>query len=386
MKKFLALLLVLLCFAVPALAETTLSLSHNYTFDVPFTNGYIGLDLDYGTEEAFFYDPFTVLDTTHSLKNDAAATPIGNLLKILATQQWDAFKEDNLRRTYYAWHFSNDMNNWRIDPEVCEAVKASDLIIPDHGYIKEVEEGVFVTFDFAHFETTKDPAKHPSFFGYKLDFAIDVKDRDSFTLTAWAQSRFSAWQKLTDGEWTDVSADRTLTIDNPQPGDKYRFVYRTSHETDDGIIGDTFEGFEYTFILADPPVIISPTKDQTVAVQEKTGELDLTIDAENADEYEWQVLVDGEWMMLTDPSSTPALGASNFDAAMHDGLKLRCVARNAFGETASPIFTLKVLPTSDGGEGPSVPATGDGTPLMLYAAAMLLASAAFIFLRRKAMQ
>lgn len=377
MKRLLALTLMLLCFAVPALAETALSLSHNNTFDVPFTNGYLGLDVDYGTEEAFFHDLFTVYDTSYTVKNDEAATPIGNLLKLLATQQWDAFKEDNVRRTYYAWHLSDNLSNWRVDPAVINAITASDLVIPDHGYVKEVEEGVFVTFDFAHFETTKDPAEHPSFFGYKLAFTIDAESRDSFTLTPWTASRFSAWQKLTDGEWTDVTTDKELTVTNPQPGDKYRFVYRANLVVDGQPLEGTFEGFEYTFFLAEPPVIVSPTKDQTVTVAEETGKLDLTIEATNATEYEWQVLVDGKWLTLTDPSADPKLGASGFVASVHDGLKLRCVARNDYGEAVSPIFTLKVIPAA-------VPQTGDGAPLALYAGAMVLIACVLVFLRRRA--
>ncbi|MBR6571174.1 MAG: LPXTG cell wall anchor domain-containing protein [Clostridia bacterium] len=387
MKRFLALLLVLLCFAVPALAETALSYIHDNCRDVPFSNGYLGMDVDYGTENAFFYDEFTVLDTSHTLSN-RNHTSIGNLQKIFATQYWDEFKQDYIKRSHYSWHFSDDFTGWRIDPAVVAAVKASDLVIPDHGYRKLVEEGMYVTFDFAHFETTYQDDDHPSFFGYKLFFEIDVKDRDSITLTPWNTYRFSAWQKLINGNWETVSSDKELTISNPVHGERYRFVFDWSHTANGETVTETFEGFEYKLVVMAPPVITSPTAEQTVTVQEKIGKVDLTIDAKNADEYEWQALLDGQWISLDDPSSTPNLGMANFDAAMHDGLKLRCVARNDFGEAVSPIFTLHVTtaPVPTVPTVPPVPQTGDSAPLALYAAAMLLAAVTFITLRRKAMQ
>ena len=376
MKRCLALTLILVCFAVPAMAELAISLIDNDYYDVPFSTGYLGMDVDRGTLNAYYRDAFRVKDTSYTRNNYTNAS-IGNLLKIFATQHWDAFKQGPYHRGNYAWYFSNDFSTARVDAAVTDAIKASQLVIPDHGYVKEVEEGVFVTFDFAHFETTQDATWYPSFFGYKLAFAIDVAYKDAVTLTPWNADRFTAWQRLVNGAWVDVSTEAELTVSNPQPGDKYRFVNRTSFTKDGQTLQDTFEGFEYTFIFAQPPVIVSPAKDQTVTVQEKTGEISLTVEATGATEYVWYALMDGEWLKVTDASEDPKFEASGFTVARHDGLKLRCVARNDYGETVSPVFTLKVVPAA-------VPQTGDGAPLALYAGAMLLASAAILLLRRKA--
>ena len=382
MKRCLALTLILVCFAVPATAELALSLIDNDYYDVPFSTGYLGMDVDRGTLNAYYRDAFRVKDTSYTRNNYTNAS-IGNLLKIFATQHWDAFKQGPYHRGNYAWYFSNDFSTARVDAAVTDAIKASQLVIPDHGYVKEVEEGMFVTFDFAHFETTQDAKWYPSFFGYRLTFEIDVTGKDAITLTPWNEARFSAWQKKsTNGFWYDETSDKALVINNPVPGTEYQFVHRTSG---DGY-NYTWPGFIYKLVRkADLlPAVTSPAEDQTVTLKEDE-EITLSITAENADAYQWEMLDGEDWVPIEAADGTTL--DYGLAALEIDGLQLRCVARNEYGETVSPVFTLDVVtPQQDAPEqdAPAVPQTGDGAPLALYAGAMVLIACALIILRRKA--
>ena len=114
-------------------------------------------------------------------------------------------------------------------------------------------------------------------------------------------------------------------------------------------------------------------------------EITLSITAENADAYQWEMLDGEDWVPIEAADGTTL--DYGLAALEIDGLQLRCVARNEYGETVSPIFTLDVVtPQQDapGQDAPAVPQTGDGTPLALYAGAMVLIACVLVILRRRA--
>ena len=175
MKKLLTVLLM----TTAALAEETVTALEAGHFDILFSNGYRGYCIDYGKHEAEKNEVFRMTDTSKAINNNTRED-ISQHLKILFTQEFDELfgadgdtyvTKDRIVSQYYVWHYSYDLNNWRIDGNVIEEVKAlvdSDMTIPDHGYTI-VRDGKRITFNFAVLEHMKEPReKHQDFFVYKI--------------------------------------------------------------------------------------------------------------------------------------------------------------------------------------------------------------------------
>ena len=124
--------------------------------------------------------------------------------------------------------------------------------------------------------------------------------------------------------------------------------------------------FEKT-VAGEPPVIIQPTEDLTVTAVVGTQQT-LTVEAINADTYQWYInRNDGLGYVEIEGATGPSYTTSTLKLE-NDGFTYICVARNAYGEDTSPVFTLEVIKPI------SLPQTGDNSRLGLWMALWLVSS------------
>lgn len=187
MKRIFAILLALVlataCFAVATSAESVTSMEEEYR-NVLFSNGFRGFCVDYGLEEAYVGDQFTVMPTS-SAKNNESGADVSAYLKAVFTEGFHNFFTKNDQGVYEittekwdipqraCWHFSDGYENYwdEISPTVQAAKTAVEngLVIPDSGYTKMVDETTEITFNFALMETQKE--------GQQCFFAYSVSQR-----------------------------------------------------------------------------------------------------------------------------------------------------------------------------------------------------------------
>ncbi len=183
---------------------------------------------------------------------------------------------------------------------------------------------------------------------------------------------------------TPVTEDGKTLADIPLslPEDAYN-VPGTIHWVD-GDDTPVEEGKEYAwvFIPDDPnyapvngtvviypageaPVITAPTAAQTVTVVEgETGTM--TVTATEAEAYQWYIdRNDGKGYVAVDGATAATYTTSKVNTD-NDGFTYYCQVSNAYGESKSPVFTLKVKAKVD------VPQTGDEAQLGLWLALMVL--------------
>ena len=113
------------------------------------------------------------------------------------------------------------------------------------------------------------------------------------------------------------------------------------------------------------PVITAPTAAQTVTVVEgETGTM--TVTATEAEKYQWYIdRNDGKGYVAMEGASAATYTTSKVNTD-NDGFTYYCQVSNAYGESKSPVFTLKVKAEVD------VPQTGDEAQLGLWLALMVL--------------
>ncbi|MBP3453964.1 MAG: hypothetical protein J6M20_09675 [Clostridia bacterium] len=113
------------------------------------------------------------------------------------------------------------------------------------------------------------------------------------------------------------------------------------------------------------PVITAPTAPQTVTVVEgETGTM--TVTATEAEKYQWYIdRNDGKGYVAVDGATAATYTTSKVNTD-NDGFTYYCQVSNAYGESKSPVFTLKVKAKVD------VPQTGDEVQLGLWLALMVL--------------
>ena len=113
------------------------------------------------------------------------------------------------------------------------------------------------------------------------------------------------------------------------------------------------------------PVITAPTAAQTVTVVEgETGTM--TVTATEAEKYQWYIdRNDGKGYVAMDGATAATYTTSKVNTD-NDGFTYYCQVSNAYGESKSPVFTLKVKAEVD------VPQTGDEAQLGLWLALMVL--------------
>ena len=113
------------------------------------------------------------------------------------------------------------------------------------------------------------------------------------------------------------------------------------------------------------PVITAPTAAQTVTVVEgETGTM--TVTATEAEKYQWYIdRNDGKGYVAMEGATAASYTTSKVNTD-NDGFTYYCQVSNAYGESKSPVFTLKVKTEVD------VPQTGDEAQLGLWLALMVL--------------
>ncbi len=113
------------------------------------------------------------------------------------------------------------------------------------------------------------------------------------------------------------------------------------------------------------PVITAPAAAQTVTVVEgETGTM--TVTATEAEKYQWYIdRNDGKGYVAMDGATAATYTTSKVNTD-NDGFTYYCQVSNAYGESKSPVFTLKVKAKVD------VPQTGDEAQLGLWLALMVL--------------
>lgn len=181
--------------------------------------------------------------------------------------------------------------------------------------------------------------------------------------TVWAFSDdFSGW-RVDQDIVTDVKQTvATQTMSIPDHGYTMKINNTTQAVFDFHIVkshkGDVQQNFwtyKVTLVPYPAPKITSPTEAQCIDI--KKGETaDLTVTAENADTYQWQVDTgDGNGFVnienATNTSYTTPLTDEN-----NVNYKYRCVATNSAGSTTSLEFSLKLIEDPVGGD----PSDGQG--------------------------
>jgi len=166
-KRIIACLLLacLLLFSCAAFAygETAKAMDSGY-LRLPFDNGYNGFCIAHHAPQADMDDVYLVCSTDKAV-NNMSGENIANYLKVFATQFSDIFLGDNVYAQQYIWHFSDDFNGWRINPDVVQEIRdlSMQMIIPAHGYVTQVDD-VTRIWDFMVLDEADGDA---IFFAYK---------------------------------------------------------------------------------------------------------------------------------------------------------------------------------------------------------------------------
>jgi len=131
-------------------------------------------------------------------------------------------------------------------------------------------------------------------------------------------------------------------------------------------------GLAVIYPVGDPPVIISPKKNQEITVRASAG-LKLSIKAKDAMSYQWYVDNGSGWKIVRGQTS-PTLSIAKVPAACN-GYRYRCMASNLYGDTFSPVFTVFVFT--------DLPETGDHSSMTLWFALLALCGAGLLAVRRR---
>lgn len=108
---------------LPASSEEV-SATEDGHFNITFDNGYNGYCLEYGEKDADAGDRFLVVNTSYAINNKDSSN-VGNYLKTFFVDFYDVAMEDKVKTQHIIWHFTDDFNGWRVDPELIESIKST---------------------------------------------------------------------------------------------------------------------------------------------------------------------------------------------------------------------------------------------------------------------
>lgn len=171
MKKLAACLFAVLMLACACAqaedADVIVTAIGDGVYNIPFDSGYHGYDIDYVGEQAYKGDRFTIQDLS-SVENNNSGMSVANEIKAFVVEYYDEFIKDEIRTQHIIWHFTDDFNGWRVDPELMEEIKATAAkkMIPDHGAVKQISDTQEAVFDFCMYK-----AQNPwssDYFAYKV--------------------------------------------------------------------------------------------------------------------------------------------------------------------------------------------------------------------------
>lgn len=380
MKRLYALVLTLFIIVafscVPAMAESAfsdcthvgdeVSALEDGHYNIAFSNGYNGFCICYGLEEATEGDGFTIVNIGQAINNNTGED-VSQYLKHLFVDHFEQYfsysaadgvkMDDKIALQFAIWAFTDDFSNWRVDPKLIDDVKSivkSGLQpIPDHGYIRKLDDTTMAIFDF-HTLQTKKGDNYQNFWTYKITVApypapvitkptqdqaikVPVDQTTTLSVTATYAEKYQ-WQVDAGDGFKDIEGATTASYTTPAATEemkdhKYQCVVSNTAGSSTSPV--------FSLIVVEKPVFTTPTADQEVSVYE-TKTVQLTAEATGADSYQWQVdtgegFADIEGATQT-TYTTPAINDQN------SGYKYRCVASNIAGSTESKLFSLKMIP------------------------------------------
>lgn len=107
---------------------------------------------------------------------------MGNYLKVFFVDFHDVAMKDKIVTQHIIWHFTDDFENWRINPNLIKEIKssASDKTIPDSGFILKINNTTEALFEFVMLDSTK-TSNHQNFFGYKITYRAISENQTNTT-------------------------------------------------------------------------------------------------------------------------------------------------------------------------------------------------------------
>lgn len=138
----------------------------NGHFNISFDDGYNGYCINYGKNEANNEDEFIVQNTTSAINNKNGES-VGHYLKTFFVEFHDIAVKNKIDTQKIIWSFTDD---FKFNDTLIQQIKDAslDLIIPDHGAIKKINNTTEALFDFEVLSSTK--LNHQNFFAYKITY------------------------------------------------------------------------------------------------------------------------------------------------------------------------------------------------------------------------
>ena len=188
----------------PPASDKKVSATDNGHFNITFDNGYNGYCLEYGEKDADAGDRFIVVNTSYAINNNDNSN-VGNYLKTFFVEYYDVAMEDKVKTQHIIWHFTDDFNGWRVDPELIESIKltASKKVIPYEGATLKLNDTTEAVFYFQVLILSYQ--HHQNFFAYKIIYR-------NITNTT---------NKTTENNKTNASQNSTQDITSQKPDQHY---------------------------------------------------------------------------------------------------------------------------------------------------------------------
>lgn len=138
----------------------------NGHFNISFDDGYNGYCINYGKNEANNEDEFIVQNTTSAINNKNGES-VGHYLKTFFVEFHDIAVKNKIDTQKIIWSFTDD---FKFNDTLIQQIKDAslDLIIPDYGAIKKINNTTEAVFDFEVLSSTK--LNHQNFFAYKITY------------------------------------------------------------------------------------------------------------------------------------------------------------------------------------------------------------------------
>lgn len=138
----------------------------NGHFNISFDDEYNGYCINYGKNEANNEDEFIVQNTTSAINNKNGES-VGHYLKTFFVEFHDIAVKNKIDTQKIIWSFTDD---FKFNDTLIQQIKDAslDLIIPDHGAIKKINNTTEAVFDFEVLSSTK--LNHQNFFAYKITY------------------------------------------------------------------------------------------------------------------------------------------------------------------------------------------------------------------------
>lgn len=149
--------------------------------NISFEDGYNGYCINKGWNGAESDDTFKV-EKTSTAQHNKNHEDVSNYLKILFTYHHDFAISNKDDTANVVWTFS-DWNYETSDNPIVKSILSiaeSGIVIPDHGFVKQINKTTEALFNFEVLKATHD--WHQSFFGYKITYKTIPTENSSNNL------------------------------------------------------------------------------------------------------------------------------------------------------------------------------------------------------------